>query len=92
LFIGGLVYVKLVALAAVAALGLTACGQEDLGGAPNVKGLTLDVAKQQLKDAGYGVSVKDDSLFGVIVESHFTVCHEHSPNGSLVPLDVSKNC
>jgi beta-lactam-binding protein with PASTA domain len=75
-----------------AALGVAACGQEDLKGAPNVKGLALPEAKQQLKRAGFESSVKSDALFGVIVEEHFTVCEEHSPNGKLVPLEVSKQC
>jgi beta-lactam-binding protein with PASTA domain len=78
--------------AAAVTLALGACGQEDLGGAPNVKGLTLDAAQAQLKSAGYGVSVKDDAMFGVVIPSHFTVCSEHSPQGKLVPLDVSKQC
>jgi beta-lactam-binding protein with PASTA domain len=80
----------IIALSAITTL--SACGQEDLGGAPNVKGLTLDVAEQQLKGAGFGVSVKDDSMFGVVVPAHFTVCKQHSPNGKLVPVDVSKQC
>jgi hypothetical protein len=80
------------ALASVAAFAVSGCGQEDLGGAPNVAGLTLDVAQQQLKEAGFGVSAKDDSLFGVLIPSHFTVCTQHTPNGKLVPLDVSKRC
>jgi hypothetical protein len=80
------------ALTVAAALALGACGQEDLGGAPDVKGLTLDVAEQQLKHAGFGVSVKDDALFGVVIPSHFTVCKQHSPSGKLVPVDVSKQC
>lgn len=76
----------------VAAMTLFACGDEDLGGAPDVKGLTLDVAKQELKRDGWRTSVKDDAVFGVIVESHFTVCKQRSPKGKLVPLDVSKDC
>ena len=82
-----------VAVATLAATAtLAACGEEDLGGAPNVKGLTLDVAQQQLKAAGFGVSVKDDSAFGVVIPAHFTVCKQHSPSGQLVPIDVSKQC
>jgi hypothetical protein len=78
--------------ALVAALMVAACGSTDLGGAPNVKGLALPEAKQQLKTAGFSTSVKDDSLFGVVIESHFTVCKQGTPNGKLVPLDVSKQC
>jgi hypothetical protein len=74
------------------ALVVSACGQEDLHGAPKVKGLTLDFATSHLKSAGYSTSVKDDALFGVVIPSHFTVCTEHSPSGHIVPLDVSKQC
>jgi beta-lactam-binding protein with PASTA domain len=80
-------------VALVAATGFAVSGcSEDLGGAPNVKGLTLDVAQQQLEQAGFGISAKDDSIFGVIIPAHFTVCAQHTPTGKLVPLDVSKNC
>jgi beta-lactam-binding protein with PASTA domain len=80
-------------VALMVAVGLAASGcSEDLGGAPNVKGLTLDVAQQQLKTAGFGVSAKDDSMFGVVIAAHFTVCEQHTPSGKLVPLDVSKQC
>lgn len=80
-------------VALVAATGFAVSGcSEDLGGAPDTKGLTLDVAQQQLKNAGFGVSVKDDSIFGVVIPAHFTVCAQHTPAGKLVPLDVSKRC
>ncbi len=83
----------LVLLIPVSAAGLIACGSsEDLGGAPDVRGLTLPAAEEKLEQAGYSASVKNDALFGVIVPSHFTVCSEHSPKGKLVPLDVSKEC
>src|SRR3954469_24229377 len=75
--------------ALLAALMVAACGSTDLGGAPNVKGLALPEAKQQLKTAGFSTSVKDDSLFGVVIESHFTVCKQGTPNSKLVPLKVS---
>jgi len=81
----------IVALVAATALAASGCG-EDLGGAPNVKGLTLDIAQQQLKKAGFGVSAKDDSIFGIVIPAHFTVCAQHTPTGKLVPLDVSKQC
>jgi hypothetical protein len=71
---------------------LVACGGTDLRGAPNVKGLALPDAEQQLKQAGYAPSVKTDALFGVIIPEHFSVCDEGSPNGKLVPLTVSKQC
>lgn len=74
------------------ALGLSACGSEDLGAAPDVRGLALPEAEALLKKAGFETTVTDDALFGVIVESHFTVCEQHSPEGQLVPIEVSKDC
>lgn len=84
---------KVIVVAAVAVgLALGACGEEDLGGAPDVQGLPLDDAKTQLKKAGYTASETSDALFGVIIDSNFTVCEQSSPNGKLVPLEVSKSC
>jgi hypothetical protein len=71
---------------------LTGCGSADLHGAPNVKGLALPDARAELKRAGYEASVKTDALFGVIIEEHFTVCDENSPNGRLVPITANKQC
>jgi hypothetical protein len=73
-------------------LGLAGCGEADLKGAPNVKGLDLPTAKAQLKHAGWRPSVTSDAMFGVLVEENFTVCDEKTPNGKLVPLKVSKSC
>lgn len=74
------------------AMLLAACGGTDLKGAPNVKGLALPDARTQLREAGFGASVTSDAMFGVVIESHYTVCKEHAPNGMLVPLEVSKDC
>lgn len=84
--------VRLTTAVLCAAIALSACGDDDLKGAPNVKGLALPEANAQLKKAGYSSSVKSDAILGVLVESNFTVCKVHSPNGKLVPLDVSKQC
>jgi hypothetical protein len=84
---------RLIALGTMlCAVLVAACGGTDLGGAPSVKGLALPDANKQLQAAGFNSSVTDDSLFGVIVESHFTVCNQGTPNGKLVPLKVSKQC
>lgn len=82
----------LLAATAAATLIASGCGDADLNGAPDVEGLTLDTAKEQLRNAGYSADVSDDALFGVIIESHFTVCSEGSPVGKVVPLEVSKDC
>lgn len=82
------------ALLATAALvvAVAGCGQEDLAGAPDVTGLPLPEAKTQLKQAGYAAAITDDAAFGVVIESHFTVCKEHAPKGQLVRIEVSKQC
>lgn len=72
---------------------LSACGgSEDIGAAPDVRGLVLPDAEAKLERAGYSASVSDDAMFGVLVPSHYTVCSESSPEGKLVPIDVSKDC
>jgi hypothetical protein len=81
--------------AALVALALTVAGcggSDDLKGAPDVKGLSLPTAETVLHKHGYAPSVSDDALFGVVIKSHFTVCSEHTPDGHLVPIDVSKDC
>lgn len=87
------VYVLTTAAIVALALAVAGCGgSEDLKGAPDVKGLALPSAEAVLHKHGYAVSVSDDAMFGVIIKSHFTVCGEHSPDGHLVPIDVSKDC
>ena len=83
----------LATVAALAVLGLASCGgSEDLGSAPDVRGLSLPTAEQQLKKSGFSADVSSDGLFGVLVEENWTVCDQSSPKGRLVPLDVSKDC
>lgn len=77
--------------AAVAVLAVAGCG-EDLGGAPDVSGLPLPEAKQELERAGFRSAVTSDAAFGVVVEENFTVCDQESPKSKLVPLEVSKQC
>ena len=79
-------------LAATIAIAASGCGEEDLGGAPEVKGLSLPSAEQKLKAAGFNADVSSDGLFGVVVEENWVVCEQGSPAGKLVPLDVSRDC
>lgn len=82
---------KIKSIATIAAcIALIGCG-EDLGGAPDVKGLNLPDAKVRLKQAGFSTTVTSDGLFGVIIEENFTVCEQDTPNGKLVPLEVAKH-
>jgi beta-lactam-binding protein with PASTA domain len=79
-------------VAAAIAFGVVACGGTDLGAAPDVRGLALPDAKQELKQAGYTASVKTNALFGVIVEEHYSVCSQSKPKGMLVPIEADKDC
>jgi hypothetical protein len=77
---------------AVAVMLVGGCGSADLGNAPDVRGLSLPSAKQRLESAGYRADVQSDAMFGVIVESNWTVCDEDSPQGKLVPIKVDREC
>ena len=83
---------SLIALIAAAAITLGGCGEEDTGGAPEVKGLSLPSAEQKLKAAGFNADVSSDALFGVVVKENYIVCDQSAPAGKLVPLEVSKDC
>jgi hypothetical protein len=84
--------VAMFAVLAVLAVLVGGCGDADLGGAPDVRGLSLPDAERQLKGAGMSASVTSDGLFGVVIRENWTVCEQDSPNGKLVPLEVSKQC
>jgi hypothetical protein len=71
---------------------LVGCGSTNLDGAPNVNGLSLPSAEEQLEAHGYKASVTTEALFGVIIKSHYTVCSEGTPDGKLVPIKVEKEC
>lgn len=69
---------------------LTGCGG-GIGEAPDVRGFNLQDANRRLELEGYtSTIVEDDALFGVVVESNFTVCDQDSPKGKTVPLHVAK--
>jgi beta-lactam-binding protein with PASTA domain len=80
------------AVAAVtAAIGLAASGGPDFAGAPDVRGLNLADANEQLRAAGYESSVTEtDAMFGVIVEANFAVCEQGDTRGHMVPVEVAK--
>lgn len=81
------------AVATAATLLVAGCGEEDdLGAAPDVRGLSLPSAEQQLKKSGFNADVSSDGVFGVVIEENWIVCDQSTPVGKLVPLDVSKDC
>lgn len=77
-----------VAAAAAASLALTACGDPDFAGAPDVRGLNLRDANEQLKRAGV---VENDGVFGVVIEANFVVCDQKDTRGRMVPVKVAKH-
>lgn len=59
--------------------------------APDVVGLTLDVAEEELEEAGYEVRASNtDTTFGILVPSHYTVCTQDDPRGSTVRVLAQK--
>jgi Excalibur calcium-binding domain len=58
---------------------------------PNVVGLLLPVAGEKLRAAGWTpVPFNTDTLFGIVVPSHYTVCHEYAPIGHRVRILAQK--
>lgn len=58
---------------------------------PDVTGLTLPTAKRQLSDAGFKADVKNtDTMFGIMVPEHYTVCKQSDPRGDVVPILAQK--
>jgi Excalibur calcium-binding domain len=58
---------------------------------PNVVGLKLPVASERLRAAGWiPRPFNTDTLFGIVVPSHYTVCHQYRPIGKKVRLLAQK--
>jgi hypothetical protein len=58
---------------------------------PNVVGLLLPVAGERLRAAGWTpVPFNTDTLFGIVVPSHYTVCREYAPIGKRVRILAQK--
>ena len=57
---------------------------------PDVTGKSLDVAKSDIKDAGYSgdVDVDGGGLFGVVVDANWQVCEQSPAAGATVAGDV----
>ena len=80
------------ALGILASLTLSACGEPNFSGAPDVRGMNLSDANAQLKKAGYASTVvENDALFGVVVEQNFVVCDQEDTKNKLVPVKVAKH-
>lgn len=61
------------------------------GEPPNVEGLPLPAAKQELERAGYRTAAKNtDTTFGIIDPSNYTICEQGKPRGDLVVVLAQK--
>jgi hypothetical protein len=58
---------------------------------PNVVGLKLPVASERLRAAGWVPRpFNTDTILGIIVPSHYAVCHQYKPIGHKVRLLAQK--
>jgi hypothetical protein len=65
--------------------------QLEQAGPPNVVGLNLAVAEERLREDGWVPKpFNTDTFLGIVVPSHFTICHEYRPNGQNVRLLAQK--
>lgn len=65
---------------------------EPTGEAPDVVGERLDIAKKELRDAGYSARVSGGGVFGVVVDSNWVVCSQQPPDGDRVDVNVDRSC
>ncbi|HEX5988725.1 MAG TPA: hypothetical protein VFY75_00755 [Solirubrobacterales bacterium] len=58
---------------------------------PDVVGLRLPQARAALSAAGYTTRAENtDTVFGIVVPSHYTVCEQSEPQGSVVTVLAQK--
>jgi uncharacterized lipoprotein len=59
--------------------------------APDVIGMRLPAAESTLLAAGYTTEPENtDTTFGIVVPSHYTVCEQSEPHGSVVNVLAQK--
>ena len=59
--------------------------------APDVVGMRLPEAESTLSAAGYRTEAENtDTSFGILVPSHYTVCEQSEPHGSVVNVLAQK--
>jgi hypothetical protein len=86
---------------AVAAIAIAAIGgsfasaspqpQLEKASVPSVVGLKLPAAESELRAAGYKPKpFNTDTLFGIVVARHYTVCHQWPPVGDSVKILAQK--
>jgi beta-lactam-binding protein with PASTA domain len=58
---------------------------------PNVVGMRLPQAQAELRAAGYRTRAENtDTVFGIVVPSHYTVCEQSEPSGNVVTVLAQK--
>jgi multidrug resistance efflux pump len=68
-----------------------ALSEEESSEPPNVVGLKLPQAKAELIGAGFTVkAVNTDTVFGIVVPSHYTVCSQTTVGSSVVQVLAQK--
>lgn len=84
------------ALCAIAAVGfLTGCGNTQRRHVPNVIGLQLNTAEDQLDALGLHYETSGGGTFGIVLRSNWTVCRQSpAPHrvASTVHLSVARSC
>ena len=95
--VGGMTHKRLqLSSAAVLLVAVAGCGGgREARTVPSVAGERLDVAQEELDDAGVGSEVIGGGAFGVVVRSHWRVCEQHPRPGRVarsVELVVARSC
>jgi hypothetical protein len=62
------------------------------GDAPDVVGQRLDIAKDDLRAAGYRARVSGGGILGVVVDRNWVVCDQQPPEGDTVDINVDRSC
>ena len=79
---GSVTRFRVVVVAALLAGLFAGCSGDDRSAVPDVVGRSLDVARRFIENAGYEVEVIGGGLFGVVVESNWTVCSQRPTAGT----------
>lgn len=65
--------------------------EEGTAEVPDVVGMRLPEAESVLRAAGYRTQAENtDTAFGIVVRSHYTICTQSEPHGSVVTVLAQK--
>lgn len=83
-------------LASALVVLMASCGGEAEEPVPDVVGMKLDAARDDVEDAGFTVEVLGGGTFGAVNESAWVVCEQEPAGGAAgaaeVELTVDRNC